>query len=582
MEEKLIQIIKQALSNLDFFAEDANPEIELTSNFENGDFFTNFSMRLFSNWNKSISEKINNKTYGSVGIFKNPLDLAEKIASEIEKIKPEYILKVEAVHPGFINFFLSPEYFSGEIKNVLEQKENYGISEKHKNKKILVEHSSPNLFKPFHIGHVMNNTIGESIVKLAKFSGADVTAISYPSDVSLGIGKALLILIEDGKDKLDEFKTLREKLTYLGDCYVRGTKAYEDDESVVQKVKDITKVLYEKTPGEVLDLYNKCKEINLSYFKDIAKRLGSEFEDFIFESEAGEEGEKIVRENIGKVFEESEGAIIFKGEERGLHTRVFINKEGFPTYEAKDIGLLFLKFERFSPDISILITDNQQAPYYQVVLEAAGEINKNWKEKTIHRTHGRMSFKGQKMSSRLGGVPLATDVLDVVFAEVKDKSSELDNETADRVAIASLKFSILKSMAGKDINFDPDTSLSFEGDSGPYLQYTAVRANSVLMKAKEVGIESEVIEIKSETGDLEKMISRFPKIVSTSVDEWAPHHISSYLLNLSQTFNSWYGSTKILDLENSEAKYNLALTLATKIVLTNGLNILGIEVPEKM
>lgn len=559
MEEKLKELIKSALK-----IDGIEPKIEFPQDFKNGDFSTNIAMVLA-------------KQEGQ-----NPLDLAEKIASEIEKIKPEYILKVEAVHPGFINFFLSPEYFSGEIKNVLEQKENYGISEKHKNKKILVEHSSPNLFKPFHIGHVMNNTIGESIVRLAKFSGADVTAISYPSDVSLGIGKALLVLIEDGKDKLDEFKTLREKLTYLGDCYVRGTKAYEDDEGVVQKVKDITKVLYEKTPGEVLDLYNKCKEINLSYFKDIAKRLGSEFEDFIFESEAGEEGEKIIRENIGKVFEESEGAIIFKGEERGLHTRVFINKEGFPTYEAKDIGLLFLKFERFSPDISILITDNQQAPYYQVVLEAAGEINKNWKEKTVHRTHGRMSFKGQKMSSRLGGVPLATDVLDVVLAEVKEKSSDLGNETADKVAIASLKFSILKSMAGKDINFDPDTSLSFEGDSGPYLQYTAVRANSVLMKAKEVGIESEVIEIKSETGDLEKMISRFPKIVSTSVDEWAPHHISSYLLNLSQTFNSWYGSTKILDLENSEAKYNLALTLATKIVLTNGLNILGIEVPEKM
>mgnify|MGYP000160855955 CR=1 FL=1 len=559
MEEKLKELIKSAVK-----IDDIEPKIEFPQDYKNGDFSTSVAMVLA----KREGEK--------------PLDLAQKIVSEIEKIKPEYLSKVEAVQPGFINFFLSKEYFSSEIKNVLEQKENYGISEKHKNKKILVEHSSPNLFKPFHIGHVMNNTIGEAISRLAKFSGASVTEISYPSDVSLGIGKALFILIEDGEGKLDSFPTLREKLTYLGDCYVRGTKLYDEDESVVQKVKEITKVLYEKTPGEILDLYNKCKEINLSYFKDITKRLGSEFEDFIFESEAGEQGERIVRENIGKVFEESEGAIIFKGEEKGLHTRVFINKEGFPTYEAKDIGLLFLKFERFSPDISILITDNQQAPYYSVVLEAVSEINKDWKEKTVHRTHGRMSFKGQKMSSRLGGVPLATDVLDVVLAEVKEKSSELDVETADRVAIASLKFSILKSMAGKDINFDPDTSLSFEGDSGPYLQYTAVRANSVLMKAKEAGLEPEIIQTDTETGELEKMISRFPKVVSLAIEEWAPHHISTYLLNLSQTFNSWYGSTKILDLENSEAKYNLALTLATKIVLTNGLNILGIEVPEKM
>lgn len=559
MEEKLKGLIKSVVK-----IEDIDPKIEFPSDSKNGDFSTSIAMILA----KKEGQK--------------PLDLAQKIASEIEKIKPEYVSKVEAVHPGFINFFLSKEYFSNEIRNVLEQGQNYGKSELHKGKKILVEHSSPNLFKPFHIGHVMNNTIGESISRLAKFSGAEVTTISYPSDVSLGIGKALFILLDEGKDKLDSLKTEKEKLDYLGDCYVRGTKAFEDDESIVERVKEITKVLYEKTPGEILDLYNKCKEINLSYFKGVTKRLGSNFEDFIFESEAGEEGERIVRENIGSVFEESEGAVIFRGEDRGLHTRVFINKEGFPTYEAKDIGLLFLKFERFSPDLSILITDNQQAPYYRVVLEASSEINKDWKEKTVHRTHGRMSFKGQKMSSRLGGVPLATDVLDVVLVEVKEKSSDLDNQTSDTVAIASLKFSILKSMAGKDINFDPDTSLSFEGDSGPYLQYTAVRANSVLTKAKEAGLEGEIIETNNEVIDLEKMISRFPKVVSLSIDEWAPHHVSTYLLNLSQTFNSWYASTKILDLENTEAGYNLALTLATRIVLTNGINILGIEVPEKM
>ena len=566
MEEKLKGLIKSAVK-----IEDIDPKIEFPSDSKNGDFSTSVAMVLA----KREGEK--------------PLDLAQKIASEIEKIKPEYISKVEAVQPGFINFFLSKEYFSSEIKNVLEQDKNYGKSELYKGKKILVEHSSPNLFKPFHIGHVMNNTIGEAISRLAKFSGATVTTISYPSDVSLGIGKALLVLMEDGKDKLDSFLSDREKLTYLGECYVRGTKLYDEDEKVVEKVKEITKVLYEKTPGEIFDLYNKCKEINLSYFKSVTKRLGSNFEDFIFESEAGEAGEKIVRENIGRVFEESEGAVIFRGEDRGLHTRVFINKEGFPTYEAKDIGLLFLKFERFSPDLSILITDNQQAPYYSVVLEAGSEINKDWKEKTVHRTHGRMSFKGQKMSSRLGGVPLATDVLNEILEEVLEKSPDLIidgevnlNSIPEKVAIASLKFSILKSMAGKDINFDPETSLSFEGDSGPYLQYTAVRANSVLIKAKEAGLESEVIETNSETSDLEKMISRFPKVVSIAIEEWAPHHVSTYLLNLSQAFNSWYASTKILDLENKEAKHNLALTLATKVVLTNGLNILGIEVPEKM
>ena len=246
MEEKLKGLIKSVVK-----IEDIDPKIEFPSDSKNGDFSTSIAMILA----KKEGQK--------------PLDLAQKIASEIEKIKPEYVSKVEAVHPGFINFFLSKEYFSNEIRNVLEQGQNYGKSELHKGKKILVEHSSPNLFKPFHIGHVMNNTIGESISRLAKFSGAEVTTISYPSDVSLGIGKALFILLDEGKDKLDSLKTEKEKLDYLGDCYVRGTKAFEDDESIVERVKEITKVLYEKTPGEILDLYNKCKEINLSYFKGV-------------------------------------------------------------------------------------------------------------------------------------------------------------------------------------------------------------------------------------------------------------------------------------------------------------------------
>lgn len=514
----------------------------------------------------------------------NPIALAETIAAEIPK--HDMVESVTAA-AGFINFHLAPQFFADSVETILSEDAKFGQSKINAGKKILVEHSSPNLFKPFHVGHVMNNTIGESVARLAAASGAHVTKMSYPSDVSLGIGKSVWALLEEGVDKLENLPDLASKLKFLGECYVQGTKAYEENPSLMRRVKEITEMIYEKTPGVEYDAYLLGKDISLGYFLDITKRLGSEFDDFIYESEAGEIGKKLVLQNLGKparpgIFEESESAVVYKGEKDGLHTRVFINAEGYPTYEAKDIGLLWMKFERNNPDISILVTDNHQASTFEVVLKASEGINKEWSEKTIHKTHGRMSFKGKKMSSRLGGVPTAVEVLDTVIEEVNERAKEGMGD-ADAVAISALKFTILKTMAGKDINFDPETSLSFEGDSGPYLQYTNARINSILEKAKAVNLEpdtknaNEIIPT-----EVEKLVFRFPEVVELSITEWAPHHITTYLLQLARAFNSWYGNTKLVDLENKNANYNLAIAKSVGIVIQNGLNLLGIKSPERM
>lgn len=514
----------------------------------------------------------------------NPIALAESIASEIPK--HEMIESVTAA-AGFVNFHLAPKFFQLEIGKILAQTSSFGNSNIYAGKHILVEHSSPNLFKPFHVGHVMNNSIGESVARLAIASGARVTKMSYPSDVSLGIGKAVWALLEHGVAELEQLPNLSDKLAFLGTCYVEGTKAYDENPSIMRRVKEITEMIYERTPGVEYDAYTAGKDITLQYFLDITERLGSKFDDFVYESEAGDVGKKIVLQNLGKpgrsgIFEESENAVIYKGEADGLHTRVFINAEGYPTYEAKDIGLLWLKFERYNPDISILVTDREQARYYEVVLAAAGKIEKSWQEKTLHKTHGRMSFKGKKMSSRLGGFPTAADVLETVLEEVREHS-ELNGEEADAVAIGALKFTILKTMAGKDINFDPETSLSFEGDSGPYLQYTNARINSVLEKALEAGFvpkaEKTVEDLPS---DVEKLVTRFPGVVELAISEWAPHHLATYLLGLARAFNSWYGNTKLVDPENRNTGYNLALAKSVGIVIQNGLQLLGIKSPERM
>ena len=430
----------------------------------------------------------------------------------------------------------------------------------------------------------MNNTVGESIVRLARFSGARVVTISYPSDVSLGIGKAVWSLLQKGEDSLERLDSISSKLHFLGQCYVDGTKSFEEDELVQKEVREITRKIYEKEEGREYSAYLLGKEINLEYFISEIKKLGSNFDEFVFESEAGEKGKEIVHKNTPDVFEVSDGATIFDGERRGLHTRVFINSEGYPTYEAKDIGLLDIKFSRFSPDTSILITDNEQGPYYKVVLEAAGEICKEWKDKTVHRTHGRMTFKGKKMSSRLGGVPLASEVLETVGDEARERMEDTsDLKKIDTIAIAALKFSILKAMAGKNIDFDPETSLSFEGDSGPYLLYTYVRCNSILEKAKKSGFVPEAKPSNEWTASsLEKILCRFSEEVETSIKAWEPHHVSQYLLTLAREYNSWYASTKILDENNSNLAWNLWVVQSVMHVLKNGLYCLGIETVERM
>jgi arginyl-tRNA synthetase len=514
----------------------------------------------------------------------NPKDLAEKIVEILNKNKIDEIESISVAGAGFINFKLRPQYFNTVLQNIVSENPKYDFANIYSGKKILVEHSSPNLFKPFHIGHVMNNTIGEAISRLAKISGAETTVISYPSDISLGIAKAVYILLQDGLAKLDSFKNDNEKLAYLGECYVRGTKAYDDDGGVQASVREIVKKLYENIDGPELEAYKIGKQINLDYFKNIVLRLGTHFDNYIYESEAGVEGKEIVLQNTPTVFTESEGATIYEGEQDGLHTRVFINREGFPTYEAKDVGLMSLKFKRYNPDISIFITDHEQTNYFEVVSTAAGKINPIWQNKTVHRTHGRMSFKGQKMSSRLGGVPLAVDLLNTVAEEVTERAPEMAGIKADQVAISAIKFSILRAKAGSNINFDPETSLSFEGDSGPYLQYTAVRAGSLLQKASGLNLlpNANIISDSYVTTDVEKYLNMFDEVVMQSVNEWAPHYIATYLLELAHSFNTWYAGTKIVDAENLNAPQQLAIVLAVQKTLIQGLQILGIQTPEKM
>ncbi len=259
-----------------------------------------------------------------------------------------------------------------------------------------------------------------------------------------------------------------------------------------------------------------------------------------------------------------------------------------PTYETKELGLIEKKFKKINPNLSITITANEQDEYFKVVLKAIELIFPKIRNKIEHISHGMMRFASGKMSSRTGNVitgeSLITDIEKIVGEKIKERGFDeaTRKDVAQKVAVAAIKYSILRQGIASDIIFDAEKSISFEGDSGPYLQYAAVRANSVLEKAKKEGLKVSVKNPDETESLLERKFSRFPEIAARATKERAPHHIATYLTDLASEFNSYYATTKIIDKENLHSSYRLALTNAFEIIMKNGLHLLGIEVPEKM
>lgn len=585
------EIINEALKNL---AGDIPFSLVATDDVSHGDYATNIAFPF------SKKEGVSPKT------------CAEKILPNLEDTLAHIVERIEVAGPGFINFFLKDEVIRKE--NSEENK----IITKYTGKNILVEHSSPNLFKPFHIGHLMNNIVGMFVTRATEVCGGKVKEMSFPSDVSLGIAKAVCVLFDDKKKIEESGESFYSKMhaldfdkeiEYFGEVYRKGVAYFEKHPEEIQKAKDVAHIIFGREESEeVWKLYDWAKEENLKYFITIINGLGSNIHPVtgtIFESSAGFRGEVLVKENTGseKVFQESEGAIIYVPDEsrKDLHTAVFINSEGHPTYEAKDLGLIEFKFNQsfgseggsaFSPEFSFFITDAEQISHFKIVLDAASKLGGEWKERverSIHVPHGRMLFKGQKMSSRLGGVPLALDVVGVVEEEVReragDKIAHLDAKEKVKlereIALSALRIAVLRSKPGININFDPETSLSFEGDSGPYLLYTHARCASLLAKGKEKDIVP-----KWGTADvthLERKLFHFSRELISASEDLAPQKLVTYLFSVAQLFNSYYASNQIIiegdDIGNDN---RLKIVERTKEVLKRGLYVLGIEAPSVM
>ena len=504
----------------------------------------------------------------------NPVETAQKV---VGFISGDIIEKVEVAGPGFINITLNKTHWGRQLKET--QENTWGTVALHKDEKWLIEHTQPNLFKPFHIGHLVNNAFGNSFVQIAKAGGVDVIELSFPSDIGPGIAKAVWALIEKGWDK--EFN-----IEQIGEAYAYGSGQYKENPEVKIRIDEINKIIYNQIESKEYDVYKAGTTFCLEYLKRMVATIGTTFDDIIYETESEIVGKELVQKHIGDIFEESEGAIIFRGSEYGLYDSVFINGAGFGTYLTKDIGLMWHKWDRFAPfDKSVYVTDMEQKQHFQLAAKAGGKINPEWEDKSSFIHHGRLTFAGGKVSSRYGNVPLAEDLIAQVENAVFEKMADRDIPEEDKVsvaravAISALRYSFLKTTAGKNMVFDFEKSLSFEGDSGPYIQYTYVRTQSILRKIEEKPVFE---SITGEVPVVARMVERFPEAIEKSLRDFSPHHVAQYVYELAQAFNSFYAETKIADASNPDFAYNVALTEAVGDTLKKGLALLGIDAVERM
>lgn len=579
--QKILEDLKQAVKELGF--ETSDIVLSICENPKFGDYTSNIPLQL--------SKQKSKKHYHSPREIAN--DILEKLGH------PNYLQEINTAGPGFLNFTVKDEEL---VKSL--QSSDFSLQTTNL-KKVLVEYASPNANKEFHIGHLRNVILGESIARLIESQGVLVYRANYTADIGLPLAKTLWAVMEmEAEYRAVKKKTLQEKVAFLGRAYVKGTESYEKDPEKKSEIDSINKSIYGREP-QFLELWYETRDWSLNQFDELYARLGTHFDGLFLESEVESIGKTVVNEHINKVFIEDQGAVIFPGEKFGLHNRVFITSAGNPTYEAKEVGVTKLEQEAAGADLYLHIVGNEQAGYFQVVIKAIEMLDPKSKGRKKHISYGLVTLASGKMSSRLGNIVTAESLIDQIKGRLRKvmKGQDLNNgeEVLEHVTVGAVKFWMLKYAPMSGIVFDIDKSVSLQGDSGPYVQYTYARTKSILRKnAKESGRRKseeskesdESRESEAEIKDLvegglegaERDIARFLEyfglVVSQSSVEYRPNLICEYLLDLSKLFNLFYQQYPIIKSERSTLR--LLLTGSVAQVLYKGLYLLGIKAPERM
>ncbi len=615
IRELLTDIIKRVF-DVEVEVEVSEPPLLEEQGGFRADVATNVAMKLTGALTKKTGEK------------KNPREVAERLKEECaEAVKGSELegVRVEVAGPGFMNFMLPDGYFGRKLGEMVTDFDGNISCDEYAGKTVVTEYSDPNPFKVLHVGHLYTSIVGESISRLIEFAGGEVHRVNFGGDVGLHVAKTLYALRRTAlassasadallarrtsstarsatpaslnKSKAEASRESRFTIEDIARAYVEGTRAYEEDETAKAEITKLNKTIYEiAARGEgnyeglsdederLARAYWQGRTLSYEYFDEFYAKIGVKFEKYYPESTVAGRGLETIKSHTPEVYQESDGAVVFRGEDYGLHTRVFVNKEGLPTYEAKDVGLLFQKNEDYGFDESVVITGNDIIDYMKVVLKSVEQYAPELVARTRHITHGNVRLPGnEKMSSRKGNFIKAVDVLESVERACGVTERE-EGASISKLALAAVKYSFLKYKIGGNIEFDVGESVSTTGNSGVYLQYSAVRAKRILSNLKTSGEGADEVDgsepLTSYEIELMKKFEKYQRVLDEAVRAMAPHLVCNFLFELAQEFSRFYENCRVAG-DAQEVRRGKMVWVFYKI-MEHGLGLLGITVPEEM
>lgn len=563
-------IINSLNINVDY--DEIYDKIEVPKDKKNGDF----SFPCFS-----LAKILRNSPINIANDIKNSI----KLDSNIKKVEPVN---------GFLNFYINNEdIISSTLNDIVINKDNYGMQDESKNSKlnIIVEYSSPNIAKPFHLGHFRNTVLGKAIYNLYKKLGYNVISINHLGDW----GRQFGLLIEGYRRFSDEYDLSKDPLGVLSDIYVRISKLAKEDENIMNLARENFKKL-ESGDKELIKMWEFFKDVSLKEYNRIYEILNCHFDSYNGEAFYNDKMDEVIDilDKKGVLIESQGAKVVDVGDD--MPPCIVLKSNGSTIYATRDLAAILYRARTYNFDKCIYVTATEQILHFKQIFSVAKHlVDKKYQEGLVHVSYGMVRLKSGKMSTREGNVIYVNDLINEAISKsqeiLKNKNSKLENIdlVAKQVGIGALVFNYLKSSKSKDVIFDLDETLRFDGETGPYIQYTYVRTNSILEKLNfnldKISLDNVNFNILNTNQEIEliKSLEKFKETIKRAAIEYEPAILSRYLIDVATKFSRFYNECNVVNLEDEQLKTARSiLVYATGIVIKNGLDILGIECPEKM
>jgi len=516
---------------------------------------------------------------------KNPNEIAQETVNKIKIWETSLIERIE-VKGAYINFFLNWENLVGKIlKEILEEnKLRLG-----KGKRVMVEYSQPNPIHPMHIGHARSTFLGDSMAKIFENLGYKVIHANYMNDTGLQVAKLVTSYQLWAKDKKPEGKPD----FWLWQYYIKYHEEAAKDPTLDEKAKETLRKFEIERNKKTVEMWNRIVSWCVKGFEETYKKVGVNFDVYLYENKFRKPGKKIVEEIMKKgiAFKTPEGATVADLDKYGLGGCVILRSDGTGLYYTSDLAMTVYKFKKYKLNKAIWSVSSEQNLYFKQLFKLLELLGYPWTKDCYHLSFELVRLPEGKMSSREGRAVLLDEVVEklskIAYDEVNKRNPKLSEKAkqdiAEKIAIGALKYAIVKIEPDKSITFDWEQMLRFEGDTGPYLQYAHTRCNSILDKAGRWKIQTKIERLAEEEKNLVKILNQFPDVVEHAAKDLRPHYVCNYVFDLATTFSNFYQKCPVLKAENDKLKnFRLTLVKATSIVLKDSLDLLGIEVPEKM